>query len=193
MTKQVPPSKTSRVDILCNRLAIGVFLLQFVLMITLGWLGAKKSDNAKHIWYLSYGSDPPDMFFEVVVLPVRYFLLATLMVPISFKVVVDVSKAYVAFVIHCDMHMYDAETNSFCGVNNSSLAEDLGQIECVLSDKTGTITENKMAFRGYVLQDGTVAEHYDVHSSFASTTAGSAKRHLLECLLCNVAVVSRGA
>ena len=43
--------------------------------------------------------------------------------------------------------MYDEETKTFAHARCSTLAEDLGQIEYVLTDKTGTLTENQMVFK----------------------------------------------
>jgi len=46
-----------------------------------------------------------------------------------------------------DNKMKDEETNSSCGVLNSSILEELGVISYVLTDKTGTLTANEMVFR----------------------------------------------
>lgn len=43
--------------------------------------------------------------------------------------------------------MYDKTTDQYAIVNTSDLNEDLGQVEYLFSDKTGTITENLMIFR----------------------------------------------
>lgn len=43
--------------------------------------------------------------------------------------------------------MYDRETEQFGLCRNSDLIEELGQIDFVFSDKTGTLTQNKMVFK----------------------------------------------
>jgi P-type E1-E2 ATPase len=43
--------------------------------------------------------------------------------------------------------MFDKETYSYSMSRNSDLIEELGQVEMVFSDKTGTLTQNKMIFK----------------------------------------------
>ena len=43
--------------------------------------------------------------------------------------------------------MYDAKTDTPALARNSNLNEELGQVKYVFSDKTGTLTENIMAFK----------------------------------------------
>lgn len=43
--------------------------------------------------------------------------------------------------------MYDKETDKFSLCKNSDLIEEVGQIDFIFSDKTGTLTQNKMIFK----------------------------------------------
>ena len=43
--------------------------------------------------------------------------------------------------------MYDQETRQFASCKNSDLTEELGQVQMIFSDKTGTLTQNKMEFK----------------------------------------------
>ncbi len=47
--------------------------------------------------------------------------------------------------------MYHEETNQPAKANTSDINEDLGQIEYLFSDKTGTLTENEMIFKQFFL------------------------------------------
>lgn len=46
-----------------------------------------------------------------------------------------------------DLDLYDAENNEPAKCNSSDLNEELGQIQILFSDKTGTLTENVMVFK----------------------------------------------
>lgn len=46
-----------------------------------------------------------------------------------------------------DRSFYDARTGKSLIVQSSTLNEDLGQIERIFSDKTGTLTQNIMEFK----------------------------------------------
>jgi P-type E1-E2 ATPase len=43
--------------------------------------------------------------------------------------------------------MYSYEDNNLASCRNSDLIEEMGQVEFVFSDKTGTLTQNKMEFK----------------------------------------------
>jgi phospholipid-transporting ATPase len=59
----------------------------------------------------------------------------------------EVVKFQQAQLINADLDMYYAPSDTPALCRTSSLVEELGQIEFVFSDKTGTLTRNEMEFK----------------------------------------------
>ena len=72
-------------------------------------------------------------------------------------VTVELQRFFGSKFFEWDLEMYDEKTNEPAKVNSSDLNEDLGQIEYLFSDKTGTLTENEMVFKHFAIK-GTVYE-----------------------------------
>ncbi|KAI9224443.1 hypothetical protein BC828DRAFT_373386 [Blastocladiella britannica] len=68
-------------------------------------------------------------------------------VPISLYLTVEIVKTLQAYFIYSDLQLYYEELDLPCVPKSWTLADDLGQIEYVFSDKTGTLTRNVMEFR----------------------------------------------
>lgn len=69
------------------------------------------------------------------------------MIPISLYVIIELLKLGQAYLINSDVRMFFKEDGKFGNCRNSDLIEELGQVEFVFSDKTGTLTQNKMEFK----------------------------------------------
>ena len=52
-----------------------------------------------------------------------------------------------SLVIAYDYKMYDFNAQKSAIARTSDLIEELGQVEFIFSDKTGTLTQNEMVFR----------------------------------------------
>ncbi|KAJ7209673.1 calcium transporting ATPase [Mycena pura] len=76
-----------------------------------------------------------------------FIILYNNLIPISLIVTMEVVKFQQARLINSDLDMYYARTDTPALCRTSSLVEELGQIEYVFSDKTGTLTCNEMEFR----------------------------------------------
>lgn len=68
------------------------------------------------------------------------------MIPISLYLSIELVKIGQVYFITQDLDLYDEEENSRVQCRALNITEDMGQIQYVFSDKTGTLTENKMVF-----------------------------------------------
>uniref|UniRef100_A0A8B9KPT0 Phospholipid-transporting ATPase n=1 Tax=Astyanax mexicanus TaxID=7994 RepID=A0A8B9KPT0_ASTMX len=76
-----------------------------------------------------------------------FLVLYNFIIPISLYVTVEMQKFLGSFFIGLDLDLYHEESDQRAQVNTSDLNEELGQVEYVFTDKTGTLTENEMQFR----------------------------------------------
>ncbi|XP_064195014.1 phospholipid-transporting ATPase IF-like isoform X1 [Anguilla rostrata] len=76
-----------------------------------------------------------------------FLVLYNFIIPISLYVTVEMQKFLGSFFIVWDLDLYHKESDQNAEVNTSDLNEELGQVEYVFTDKTGTLTENEMRFR----------------------------------------------
>ena len=70
-----------------------------------------------------------------------YLILFSTIIPISLRVNLDMGKTVYAYFIQHDQGIPDTV------VRTSTIPEDLGRIEYLLSDKTGTLTQNEMELK----------------------------------------------
>jgi len=72
---------------------------------------------------------------------VRFVILLSCIIPISLRVNLDFSKIVFSWGITNDINIPGAVAR------NSEIPEELGRVQFILSDKTGTLTQNEMIFK----------------------------------------------
>jgi len=112
---------------------------------------AKTKYQAPTWWYLrpdniEYQFDPGKIGLAGMSHLITALILYGYLIPISLYVSIEVVKVLQATFIDQDIQMYDDETGTPAEARTSNLNEELGQVDTILSDKTGTLTCNQMDF-----------------------------------------------
>ncbi|CAM8949823.1 unnamed protein product [Rhodiola kirilowii] len=193
MSRGLPEPKLTAVDAMIDKLTGAIFVFQIVVVIVLGTAGNVWRDTeARKQWYVLYPDEAP--WYEFLVIPLRFELLCSIMIPISIKVSLDLMKSLYAKFIDWDQEMVDHETGIPSHALNTAISEDLGQVEYILTDKTGTLTENVMIFKRccingvlYGNDTGNALEDVALLSSISSGS-DDAIRFLTIMAICNTVI-----
>lgn len=145
------PSKRSTLERKLDKLILSLFGTLFV-MCLIGAIGSGIFINRKY-YYLGLDKSSSTEFNpgnRYAVIALTLFTLITLystIIPISLYVSIEMIKfIQCTQFINKDLHMYHFETNTPALARTSNLNEELGQVEYIFSDKTGTLTRNLMEF-----------------------------------------------
>ncbi|CAD5188331.1 unnamed protein product [Musa acuminata subsp. malaccensis] len=181
-------SKRSKIEKKMDKIIyiLFTFLMLISLISSVGYAVMTKF-GMPHWWYMQpnktsyiYNASEPALsgFFHLVTALILYGYL----IPISLYVSIEVVKVLQATFINQDLHMRDGETGNPAQARTSNLNEELGQVDTILSDKTGTLTCNQMDF----LKCSIAGVSYGVDSSeveiaaakhFASEASGTSEQH----------------
>ncbi|WCJ35717.1 ATPase E1-E2 type family protein / haloacid dehalogenase-like hydrolase family protein [Euphorbia peplus] len=153
---RAPPSKRSRIEKKMDKI---VYLL-FGIVFTMSVIGSivfgvttknDLEDGKVERWYLQ--PEDSEVFFDPeksALAGIFHFMSALLLysyfIPISLYVSIEIVKVLQSVFINRDLNMYHEETDRPAHARTSNLTEELGQVDTVLSDKTGTLTCNSMEF-----------------------------------------------
>ncbi|KAJ5122948.1 hypothetical protein N7448_009045 [Penicillium atrosanguineum] len=155
------PAKRARLAKDLNWNVIYNFIILFIMCLVAGivngfaWAAPDKSLD--FFDYGSYGGTPP--VTGIVTFWTAVILFQNL-VPISLYISLEIVRTIQAVFIHSDLYMYYERLGLYCVPKSWNISDDVGQVEYIFSDKTGTLTQNVMEFKKATVNGVSYGEAY---------------------------------
>ncbi|GFY81198.1 aminophospholipid ATPase 1 [Actinidia rufa] len=154
------PSKRSRLETRMNReiILLSLFLVALCTVVSICagvWLRRYKDelDYLPFFRKADFSEGEKDTYnysgwgLEIFFIFLMSVIVFQIMIPISLYISMELVRVGQAYFMIRDTRMYDEASDSRFQCRALNINEDLGQIKYVFSDKTGTLTENKMEFQ----------------------------------------------
>ncbi|KAG5658725.1 hypothetical protein KAF25_007278 [Fusarium avenaceum] len=144
------PIKRTKVERKLNMLVlllVGILLILSIVCTVGDLIQRKVEGEALSYLYLDPTNTAAQITQTFLKDMVTYWVLFSALVPISLFVTVELVKYWHGILINDDLDMYYDKNDTPATCRTSSLVEELGMVEYVFSDKTGTLTCNQMEFK----------------------------------------------
>ncbi|KAI5867564.1 phospholipid-translocating P-type ATPase [Durotheca rogersii] len=161
MNAGITPSKRARIarelnfNVICNFGILGALCLLSALVNGVSW---SKSD-ASTSWF-DYGAIGGTAAMTGFITFWATLIVFQNLVPISLYITLEIIRTLQAIFIYSDVEMYYEEIDYPCVPKSWNISDDLGQIEYIFSDKTGTLTQNVMEFKKATINGQPYGEAY---------------------------------
>ncbi|KRT84629.1 hydrolase [Oryctes borbonicus] len=122
-------------------------VLTLVILCIIGAVGCKLWLNTYYHLGEPFVSDGMSNSIEAFLAFWTYVIILQILIPLSLYVTLEMCKIIQVYHIHNNVNLYDPLMNKRTQCRALNITEELGQIQYIFSDKTGTLTENRMIFR----------------------------------------------
>uniref|UniRef100_A0AAY4APW3 Phospholipid-transporting ATPase n=1 Tax=Denticeps clupeoides TaxID=299321 RepID=A0AAY4APW3_9TELE len=140
--------KRTSIDRLMNTLVLWIFgfLVCMGVILAIGNAVWERKAGSLFQNFLPWDPSVNNFLFSAFLSFWSYVIILNTVVPISLYVSVEVIRLGHSYFINWDRKMYCSHSNTAAEVRTTTLNEELGQVEYIFSDKTGTLTQNIMSF-----------------------------------------------
>ncbi|KFQ20450.1 putative phospholipid-transporting ATPase IK, partial [Mesitornis unicolor] len=140
--------KKTKLDHMMDRLVIIIFLVLLITSLCLAVASGfwAKMFQEKHSYlsaFYKHTTPAQQAFFNFW----GFTILLSVIIPMSMYITFEFIYLVNSFFINWDLEMYYAAKDIPAKARSTSLNDQLGQIEYIFSDKTGTLTQNVMSFK----------------------------------------------
>ncbi|CAD0111107.1 unnamed protein product [Aureobasidium uvarum] len=154
-TKRAQISKDLNWNVIYNFIIL--FFMCLISALVQGTTWGKGDESLDFFEFGSYGGTPGLNGFITFWAAI---ILFQNLVPISLYITLEIIRTAQAFFIYSDAFMYYAPVDYPCTPKSWNISDDLGQIEYIFSDKTGTLTQNVMEFKKVTINGVPYGEAY---------------------------------
>ncbi|KAJ5887422.1 hypothetical protein N7495_007463 [Penicillium taxi] len=155
------PAKRARLAREMNWNVIYNFIILFIMCLVAGIVnGCAWASDDKSLNFFDYGSYGGVPSVTGIVTFWTALILFQNLVPISLYISLEIVRTIQAVFIHSDLFMYYEKLGLYCVPKSWNISDDVGQVEYIFSDKTGTLTQNVMEFKKATINGVSYGEAY---------------------------------
>ncbi len=161
MNSGITPSKRPRIarelnfSVICN---FGILLVMCLLAAIVNGVAWAKTDAS--LYFFEFGSIGGSPTMSGFITFWGAIILFQNLVPISLYITLEIVRLLQAVFIYSDVEMYYEKIDQPCIPKSWNISDDVGQIEYIFSDKTGTLTQNVMEFKKVSINGQPYGEAY---------------------------------